>query len=195
MLEFRKWLSEGVVGTEEVLSQIDSLYDKAKYAIKLVQMYSKATNQKILNGISTIAPLNQGVYGLYNSAENKRVIGPAAANKIKFKFGQAALQSRNIQTLPQHVIKQHIPDIDERQIAPTDVIHVNVSRIVRELGDSPSAVLEIASTIVHEATHEKEFQSTGKTDESGPKKAEQDFKKWVQTNWKTIVSRIPQLNF
>lgn len=195
MIEFRKWLAEGVVGTDEVLSQIDALYDKAKYAVKLVQMYSKATNQRLLHGVSTIAPLNQGVYGLYNSAENKRAIGPAAASKIKFKFGQEALQNQNIQMLPQSVIKQYFPDIDERQIAPTDVIHVNVARIVREMGDTPEAVLEIASTIVHEATHEREFHASGKTAEFGPKKAEQDFKAWVRANWAAVTSRIPQLNF
>lgn len=195
MIEFRRWISEGVVGTDEVFSQIDGLYDKAKYAIKLVQMYSRSTNQKLLHGISTVAPLNQGVYGLYNSAENKKAIGPVAANKIKFKFGQEYLQNQNLQRLPQAVIKQYIPDIDESQIAPTDVIHVNVARIVRELGDTPSAVLEIASTIVHEATHEKEFHSTGKTDEIGPKKAEQDFKAWVRANWQAVISKIPQLNF
>lgn len=195
MLEFKKWLSEGVVGTEDVNSQIDQLYDKAKYAIKLVQLYGRSTNQRILHNISTIAPLNSGVYGLYNSGENKRVIGPSAANKIKFKFGQNALQNQNIQTLPQQVIKQYIPDIDERQIAPSDVIHVNVGRIVRELGDTREAVIEIASTIVHEATHEIEFQYKGKTDENGPRKAERDFRNWISSNWSLVLSKIPQLNF
>jgi len=195
MIEFRKWISENVVGTEKVYSQIDHLYDKAKYAIKLVQLYSNATGQKILHNISTIAPLNSGVYGLYNSSENKKVIGPQAANKIKFKFGQDVLSSQKMQKLPQYVIKQYLPDVDERHIAPSDLIHVNVARIVRELGDSMEAVLEIASTIVHEATHEIEFQSTGKTDEIGPKKAEEQFKKWAASNMPFIVSRIPQLNF
>lgn len=195
MLQFKKWLTEGVVGTEEVNSQIDHLYNKAKYAIKLVQLYGRSTNQRILHNISTIAPLNSGVYGLYNSGENKRVIGPAAANKIKFKFGQEALQNQNIHKLPQHVIKQYIPDIDERQLASTDVIHVNVGKIIRELGDTKEAVLEIASTIVHEATHEMEFQTKGKTDENGPKKAERDFKAWVSGNWSLVLSKIPQLNF
>lgn len=183
------------MGTDEVFSQIDTMYDKAKYAIKLVQMYSKATNQRILHNISTIAPLNSGVYGLYNSGENKKIIGPAAASKIKFKFGQNALQNQNLHKLPQSVIKQHIPDIDEKQIAPSDVIHVNVRKIVAEMGDTPAAVVEIASTIIHEAIHEIEFQTTGKTDEIGPKKAEDAFRKWTTANWKTVTLRIPQLNF
>lgn len=195
MIGFRKWILESVVGTDQVFSQIDALYDKAKYAIKLVQIYGKATNQRILNNISTIAPLNSNVYGLYNSGENKRVIGPAAASKIKFKFGQDALQNQNLQKLPQHVIKQHIPDIDERQIAPSDVIHVNVRKIVAEMGDTPAAVVEIASTIIHEAIHEIEFHAKGKTDETGPKLAEDKFRQWVKANWQSVVSKIPQLNF
>lgn len=195
MIEFRKWISESVVGTEKVYNQIDHLYDKAKYAIKLVQLYSNATGQKLLHNISTVAPLNSGVYGLYNSSENKKVIGPQAANKIKFKFGQDLLASQKMQKLPQYIIKQYLPDVDERQIAPSDVIHVNVARIVRELGDSMEAVIEIASTIVHEATHEIEFQSTGKTDERGPKTAEEQFKKWTSANQSLIASRIPQLRF
>jgi hypothetical protein len=195
MIEFKKWISENVVGTEKVHSQIDHLYDKAKYAIKIVQLYSAATRQKILHNISTIAPLNSGVYGLYNSSENKKVIGQQAANKIKFKFGDDVLANQKMQKLPQYVIRQYLPDLDDRQIAPSDIIHVNVSRIVRELGDSMEAVLEIASTIVHEATHEIEFQTTGKTDEIGPKKAEEQFKKWAFANGPLIASRIPQLKF
>jgi hypothetical protein len=195
MLGFTEWIRESTVGNDQVFSQIDALYDKAKYAIKLVQVYSKATNQSLLNNISTIAPLNSSVYGLYNSGENRRIIGPAAASKVKFKFGQDALQNQDLQKIPQYVIKQYIPDIDERQIVPSNVIRVNVRKIVSEMGDTPETVIEIASTIIHEATHEMEFQASGKTDENGPKRAEDAFRKWVRDNWRTVVSRIPQLNF
>lgn len=195
MTGFRSWMVENTVGTDEVVSQIDALYDKAKYAIKLVQLYSKSTGQGLLKNISTVAPLASGVYGLYNSGENRKVIGPAAANKIKFKFGQDAAQGADVHHLANVVIKKYIPDIDERQIAPSDVIHVNVRRIVSEFGDTPKAVLEIASTIVHEATHEIEFQTTGRTDENGPKRAEAEFQRWASENWDLVVSRIPQLKF
>lgn len=197
MKNFKEWLTENMatIGTENVQSQIDNLYNKAKYAIKLVQLYDKMTNQKLLTNISTIAPLNSGVYGLYNSAENKKVLAPIAANKIKFKFGQDVLSKNNLQTVPNAVIKQYIPDIDVNQLKPSDVIRVNVQKIVREFGDTKEAVIEIASTIIHEATHELEFQTTGKTNEIGPKAAESKFKDWVSKNWKIILSRIPQINF
>lgn len=193
MAGFRQWL-ESTVGTEEVESGIDHLYNKAKYAIKLVQLYDKMTNQRLLNNISTVAPLNSGVYGLYTSAENRKVIGPSVANKVKFKFGQNIIAQNGLNKVPNVVIKQYVPDIDERQIVPSDVIHVNVQKIVRELGDTKEAVVEIASTIVHEATHELEFQKTGKTSEVGPKAAEKAFHDWVNRNWNTIASKIPQIN-
>jgi hypothetical protein len=193
MKNFKEWMN--TVGTDIVDDrQIDSIYNKAKYSVKLVQLYSKLTGQKILNNISTIAPLSQGVYGLYNSSENKKVIGPSVANKVKFKFGQSMIDQNKLNTLPNVVIKQHIPDIDINQIKPSVVIHVNVQKIVRELGDTKNAVIEIASTIIHEATHDLEYQSTGKTNEVGPKNAEAKFKDWVNKNWSLILTRIPQLS-
>jgi hypothetical protein len=192
MISFIEWLG-ATVGTENVESKIDHLYDKAKFAIKIVQIYSKENRLNLLKNISTIAPLNSGVYGLYNSAENKKVIGPSVANKIKFKFGNNLVQQNNVQKLPNAVIKQHIPDIDTNHLVPSDVIHVNVQKIVKELGDTRQALIEIASTIVHEATHEIEFQNTGKTDEIGPKKAEEAFKSWAEKNWGRISSLIPQI--
>lgn len=197
MQSFISWMENNTVGSENVESKIDYLYSKAKYAIKLVQLYGRATGQKILNNISTIAPLYSGVYGLYNSAENKKVIGPAASARINFKFGSDVMnqQQSNIHKLPNVVIKKYIPDIDEKQLFPSDIIHVNVQKIVRELGDTKEAVIEIASTIIHESTHESEFQNTGKTDETGPKRAEEEFKSWIAKNWNSVIASIPQLNF
>ncbi len=194
-MEFKKWLENITLGTDNVNSQIDGLYDKAKYAIKLVQLYIKlspSANKDLLKNISTIAPLNSSVYGLYNSAENKAIIN----SNIRLKFNSDVLKNKNnIQKLPYEVIKKHVPDLDIKQIKPSDVIRVNVQKIVREMGDTPNTVIEIASTIVHEATHEHEYRNTGKTDEIGPKKAEEDFKNWVSKNWKVITSKLPQINF
>lgn len=192
MIQFKEWLAN-TVGTDNVESKIDHLYNKAKFAIKLVQLYSKENRLGLLKNISTVAPLNSGVYGLYNSGENKKVIGAQIANKVNFKFGTNLVQQNNLQKLPNKVIKQYLPDIDEKQLIPSDIIHVNVQKIVRELGDSKAALIEIASTIVHEATHEIEFQNAGKTDEAGPKKAELLFKSWTDSNWERIKNLIPEL--
>ena len=198
MAGFKKWICESnTLGTDEVDSGIDRLYDKAKYAIKFVQEYVKTLSgpeRNLLKNISTVAPLNSGVYGLYNSSENKAAIGSAAANSIRFKFGADAMrQQANLQRLPTSVIRQYLPDVDPLQIAPSDVIHVNVQKIVRELGDTASAVLEIASTIVHEATHEMEYRATGRTSEVGPKNAEKRFMSWARANWTRFASRVPEL--
>lgn len=197
-MRFRTWIEQNTLGTDEVASQIDGLYDKAKYAIKIAQMYVKSSSdpktKNLLKNISTIAPLNSGVYGLYNSAENKAVIGRPAA-QTRFTFDPKLIaQQNNMQKLPIEVIKQYLPDIDPNQIKPSDVIHVNVLKIVSNLGDSMEAILEIASTIVHEATHEMEYRLYGKTDENGPKAAEKAFISWARNNWSRIVSYIPQLS-
>lgn len=197
MVEFRNWLEHNTLGTDEVVSQIDGLYDKAKYAIKIAQMYVKSAQdpktKNLLKNISTIAPLNSGVYGLYNSAENKAVIGHPA-NQTRFVFGQDLVsQQNNIQKLPVAVIKQYLPDVDPNQIKPSDVVHVNVQRIVSKFGDSIEAVLEIASTIIHEATHDFNYRTTGQSPEDDSKAAEDAFISWTKNNMPMILSAIPQL--
>ena len=75
---FIQWLEQSTLGTEMVDErQIDSAYDKAKFSVKLVQMYDETLprDQRLLLNISTIATLNKGVYGMYSSAEDKKVIG------------------------------------------------------------------------------------------------------------------------
>lgn len=196
MIKFKNWI-ENNIGTDNVDSQIDNLYDKAKYAIKIVQLYIKSMpsqEKDLLKGISTIAPLNSSVYGLYNSGENKAIIGQPMANQTRFKFGVDTLANQDdIQKLPISVIRRYFPDVPDNQIKPSDIIHVNVQKIVSELGDSKEAIIQIASTIIHEATHEREYRLTGKTSEVGPQKAEQVFNSWVAKNWNRILSSIPEL--
>lgn len=206
MTSFRKWLFEVVyAGTDEMESKIDMLYDKAKYAIKVAQMYvqkAPGANREILRDVTTVAPLNQAVFGLYNSAENNAIIGPTLANRIKFMFGKDAIKStENLKKLPLSVVRQYVPDLDPKQFAPTSVIHVNVQNIVKRFGDSKDAVIEIASTIVHEATHSWEFRNAKVSGsqkpnltEAGPEKAEADCRKWANDNWESIKRSIPQLS-
>ncbi len=199
MISYKIWkiLKENMtLGTEIVdARQLDAAYDKAKYAVRLVQLYDATlpADFKLLLNISTIATLNQGVYGMYASSEDRKVIGPQALAKLRLKFGDEMLRNRNIERLPAAVIRQYVPDIDMKQIKPSDVIHVNVQKHLQTHGDSLNAVLEIASTIVHECTHELEKQRTGTTSEVGPVQAEKRFMEWVRSNWNTILQRIPQL--
>ena len=194
-MKFKQWFEQNTLGTEFVDErQIDAIYDKAKLSVELVQLYDSMTNQKLLNNISTIVPLSTGVYGLYSSAENKKSIGPDILNKIRLKFGNDMKSISNLQKIPNIVLKQYVPDIDINKIIPSDVIKVNIKKIVNELGDTKEAIIEIASTIVHEATHELEYQTLGKTNEIGPKAAEAKFVNWVNKNWNLITTRIKELS-
>lgn len=195
-MRFKLWLEDigGTLGTELVdESQIDSIYDKAKISVKLVQEYSRNSKNKLLNNISTIANLNSGVYGLYNSANNKKVISQRAMQKIRFKFGDEVLKNNKINNIPEVVIKKYIPDIQDLDVQQSDVIYVNVNRIVKELGDTPQAILQIASTIVHEAIHEKEREEKGQTSEMGPVMEEKKFLNWFKTNRLRLIQKFPQL--
>lgn len=192
-MNFKEFFNQTTLGTENVdSSQIESIYNKAKLSIRLVQLYGRSTQQQLLKNINTVANLSSGVYGMYMSRENRRTIGKDVVDKFKLLFPKDMMINQKLQTLPTAVIKQYFPDIDERHLQPSDTIRVNVSRIVRELGDTKEAIVEIASTIVHEATHELEMQNYGKTDESGPKSAEVHFHNWVQQNWNMIKQRIPE---
>jgi hypothetical protein len=195
-MRFKLWLETvaGTLGTELVdESQIDSVYDKAKISVKLAQLYARENRIKLLNNISTVANLSSGAYGLYNSAYNKKVINQNALQKIRFKFGDDVFKNNKINNIPEVVIKKYIPDIQDTDVQQSDVIYVNVGRIIRELGDTPQAILEIASTIVHEATHEKEREEKGYTNETGPVMEEKKFLNWFKTNRLRLIQKFPQL--
>jgi len=196
-MRFKLWLETvaGTLGTELVdESQIDSVYDKAKISVKLVQLYARENRLKLLNNISTVANLSSGAYGLYNSAMNKKVINQNAIQKIRFKFGDDIFKNNKINSIPEVVIRKYIPEIQDVEVQPSDVIYVNVNRIIKELGDTPQAILEIASTIVHEATHEKEREEKGSTSETLPVMEEKKFLNWFKINKIRLVQKFPQLS-
>lgn len=193
-MRFKLWLEDATLGTDLVVSQINNIYDKAKISIQLVKMYSKETGLKLLNNISTIANLSSGAYGLYNSANNKKVISQKAMQKIRFKFGEDIIKNNDVYKVPEVVIRKYIPDIQDSEIQQSDVIYVNVRRIITELGDTPAAILEIASTIVHEAFHEKEREEKGFTTEVQPQLEEKKFINWFKINKNRIIQKFPELN-
>ena len=205
-LNFKIWFENITLGTEEVDErQIDSAYGNAKFAVKLVQMYDKtlAPQDKLLLNINTIATLSQGVYGLYNSKENKQVIAdqiPAGiVNKIKMIFGSDVIGRENIDSVPKDilkgiplaVIKQKIPEININALKPSDVIHVNIQKHLMKYGDSPEAIRDIASTIVHEATHALDTAKTGNTSEGSAQNAEKRFLDWFYKNLSFIQNSMP----
>jgi hypothetical protein len=206
MTKFAKWLSsressgspkknESTVGTEDVdSSQIERLYGRAKQSVQLVRMYDSATGQRLLTNISTIANLAAGsAFGVYMSGENRKSIGADVLNRVKLIYPNDPSLDQKLQKLPKKTIMQYLPKVDPNRIVPSDMIHVDVAKHLAKFGDTPAAVIELASTIVHEATHVLEYETTGQT-KDGPgtavEIAEAKFKNWVKTNWQTIARRF-----
>jgi hypothetical protein len=199
------YLEQSYVGIEDVDdSQINRVYNKSRLAVKIVQEYDKATGNKYLTNITTITPLSQaGVYGLYNSAKNKAVLGKQY-NRQKYTFTQEELDKMS--QLPEDILRQHkVPEEVIKSIQPTDTIEVNVLSIYKTFNDlqksgsmSPedaqiNIIREIASTIIHESQHDLERRKTGKTSEAGPEAAENKFNSWFKSNLNNLKSKYQEL--
>jgi hypothetical protein len=190
-MRFKEWFlkEDATLGTELVVDQISSDYAKAKYAIDLVRAYDATKpdkegnvleKRKLLINIGTIAKLSAGpkVFGLFKPEEDHQmVVGPQNnVNQInQFFKGKLSLA-------PESLVKKYFPNLAPTSIMQSSIIRVNVPKIVQVFGDSPKAVLEIAKTIVHEATHQLERQITGDT-KDGPntavERAEAEFENWA----------------
>jgi phosphatidylinositol kinase/protein kinase (PI-3 family) len=169
----------------EFVEEIDQLYSKAHIAVEIVKLY----NPQILNNISVISNLANGAYGVYNSGENQKII-PKNVETYLIYYGK--VNRRNLDLIPKKTIMQYFPQVGN-QIKESDTIHVNVKRIMQESGSDFEAIIEIASTIIHEATHEIERETTGTTSEVGPVAAEHAFVKWVESSKNLLMSKFPQL--
>lgn len=169
-------------------SQIDSVYNKAHIAVQLARAYDQMADRRdLLNNISVIANLASGAYGVYNSGENKKVIPPQLQQALIY-YGKVTPQ--NIHNIPRATIKQYYPQIQDNQIKSTDTIHVNIRRILNEFPNDEDRIKEIASTVLHEATHEWERENYGKTSEVGPLKTEAAFKNWMQGAGKQVLQGL-----
>lgn len=190
------------LGTEQVDSrQIMSLYGRANDSVELVRMYDQTLpiEQQLLRDISTIANLSGGsAFGMFVNSDNTNVIGQDVLQKIKLIYPNDPMIDTKLKKLSRKKILETLPEdlrkqIDPKKIQPSDVIKVDVKKHLAKYGDSASAVIEIASTIVHEATHVKEYVEKGETFD-GPntavEKAEASFKSWVKSNWQTISRRF-----
>jgi hypothetical protein len=168
-------------------SQIERVYDKARYAVEIVRMYNPA----YLENITTIADLAAGAYGLYNSGENQKMLPPEYEKRL---IGWGNINKKNLGVLPKKTLRQYFPDLDERSIRSGDTIHVNVRRILSQAKSQVEAVLQIASTIIHEATHEHEREGKGDTTETGPRTEENKFMAWAAQNLQKILQKFPEIS-
>jgi hypothetical protein len=198
ILGFKEWINQNTVGTDVVdSSQIERLYDKAKISVRLVQEFDKTLpkEDKLLSKINTIMPLTSGVYGLYMSKSNKKVIGKQIMDRLKLMFPKDMMLDQKINQIPLVVLKKYLPDVDEKLIQPSDTIYVNVQKILKDTKNDPKqSVIQIAATIVHEAKHSDEYHDTGKTNEVAPVSFERKFIDWVNRNWQQLSTRIPEIS-
>lgn len=146
-------------------SQIENFYDKAKIAVALVKKY----HPELLEKISVIANLPSGAYGVYTHFE---VENKPNASGITFNKNNV-----NLNELPEQLLKKHYPNIRKDQFDKGDIIKINIQRILNDprIDTDFETVKQIAAVIVHECTHKKEVDETGKTNEIGPKNAERQF--------------------
>ena len=205
-MNFKSWLNEqSYVGIEDAdSSQIERIYKKSRLAVKIVQDYDKQTGNNYLTNITTIAPISRaGIFGLYNSAENKAIIGKPF-NQQKFTFSQEEIEK--MKSLPEDVLRQHgIPDEVIKSLTPTDTIHVNVLNIYDTFNKAQKSgkmspeeaqiniIREIASTIVHESTHDADKRLHGKTSEIRPLEAEKKFNNWFDQNLASLKTKYLEL--
>lgn len=205
-MNFKKWLNEqSYAGIEDAdSSQIERIYKKSRLAVKIVQDYDKQTGNNYLTNITTIAPISRaGIFGLYNSAENKAIIGKPF-NQQKFTFSQEEIEK--MKSLPQDILRQHgVPNEIIKSLIPTDTIHVNVLNIYDTFNKaqkrgkmSPeeaqiNIIREIASTIVHESTHDADKRLHGKTSEIRPLEAEKKFNNWFDQNLASLKTKYLEL--
>jgi hypothetical protein len=177
MLNFRDWVNTQVEVDE---SEIDQLYDKSKISVELVKMYKP----ELLQNVSTIASLSGPhagrAYGLYNSGENQDIIDSAEEQRLIWRSGGRLTKDR-LKGIQPKILQQYYPDLDMRKVNPGDTIHVNIPKILRDpqVQSDYDAVVQIASTIVHECTHDDEFRKRNQTSELGPDREQAEFSRWL----------------
>jgi len=133
---------------------------------------------------------------MFISQENQNIIPQDIIAKLKIIFPNDPNYLDRYKKLPREkifeLIGQYISDADKKRILESTVIHVNIQKHIQAYGDSPAAIIETASTILHEAKHVQEFNDLGKTSEVGPIVTEKTFKNWVKANWNRLSK---QFNF
>ena len=180
-MNFKDWFSAQDTQVDE--RQIDALYDKAHIAVELVRAY----RPQLLVNISTIANLATGAYGMYNSAENQKLLPPDVERWLIYR----GVQKDELGNIPSMMYQKY--GVKPQNIKSSNTIHVNVRRILSQARNDLEAVLQIASTIVHEATHSSERESSGLTDEIDPKAAEQQFMREMESKIPEILQKYPEL--
>jgi hypothetical protein len=155
-------------------------YDKANLAVQLVNEY----NSDILRNVSTIVPLSGSAYGVYMNSENSKNI----PEDMRMVF-RSSMNDQQINMTPKATLIEYFKRFEgrpgmenynfnqlENSIDINDTIHVNVEKIKSSIASEYYQVLEVASTIIHEATHANQMEEFGDDGEGVPESEENKFK-------------------
>lgn len=161
---FKLWLNEDVDD-----SAIIRAYDKARIAVNLVKKY----RPQVFQNISVISNLASGAYGVFTHFE----IDDGHSGLVRGKPHKAELNQ-----IPKQMIQQAHPGINPALLEKGEAIKINIQRILNDpkINSDLEAVIQIASTIIHESVHEMEVREKGTTSEVGPQAAEKEFVQFCQ---------------
>ena len=154
-------------------------YDKANLAIQLVNEFDSS----ILRNVSTVIPLSGNAYGVYMNSDNLKQM----PEDIRMIF-RGSMDDNQINMTPKATLIDYLQryqgrpgfeDYDfsnaQNSIEVSDTIRINVDKILREIDSSYLQVIEVASTIIHEATHVNESEENLNDTEAAPEANERAF--------------------
>jgi len=175
-------------------SEIKAKYDLADIAVELVREYQP----KLLYDIAKVGDLQSGAYGVFSTAENMHDLPPAMQDRIHQFMNSINVEfnENSLNLIPKKTLMDIFPDFDISSMSVSDTIRVNINRIISEYSNLDplnfhyNVIREIAATIVHEATHETEFEEVGETSESGPLAAEPGIVNYIDQNADRVLEMI-----
>jgi len=168
--------------------KIEATYPFSHEAVRLVREY----DENALYNIGAIEDMPEGgAYGYYSTGDNVHQLPQEIADRVRIVFN-----TDNIDLIPTSSLIGAIPELNEQSVQIGDVIHVNINRIITE-SQHPNPIIfhfniikEIAKTILHEATHVIEVETTGETSESSAEQAETPFGQYIDSNFERIAQLI-----
>lgn len=168
--------------------KIEASYPLSHVAVQLVREY----DENALYNIGAVEDMpGGGPYGYYSTGDNVHQLPQEIADRVRLEFN-----TENIDLIPTSFLLNSIPELNEQSIQIGDVIHVNINRIITE-SQHPNPIIfnfnvikEIAKTILHEATHVIEVETTGETSESSAEGAETPFDRYINDKFDEIAQII-----
>jgi len=168
--------------------KIEAKYPLSHLAVQLVREY----DEDALYSVGVIEDMpGESAYGYYSNADNVHQLPQEVADRVRIVFN-----TENIDLIPKSTLVQAIPELNEQSVQVGDTIHVNIDKIIKE-AQHPNPIIfhfnvikEIAKTILHEATHVIEMETSGQTSEFAAEQAETPFGQYIDGQFDRIEKLI-----